>query len=74
MTLSKNYSILVTERVKKVKIIVDCLPEEKSECFFLIITVNMDGYVDSTEVKNPTRENVGCIQKHQNVILKIVLI
>ena len=34
LTKYRNYSIIIIERVRKVRIIVDSLPEEKSECFF----------------------------------------
>ena len=34
LTKCKNYSIIIIERVRKVRIIVDSLPKEKSECLF----------------------------------------
>jgi len=34
LTKYKNYSIIIIERVRKVRIIVDSLPKEKSECLF----------------------------------------
>jgi len=34
LTKNRNYSIIIIERVREMRIIVDSLPEEKSECFF----------------------------------------